>query len=47
MNGWVSILNTTVKESYSPKQVSKHMVNHSIPLNRKSANSKLRLKRLI
>lgn len=42
MNGWVSILNTTVKESYSPKQVSKHMVK-----NRKSANSKLRLKRLI
>lgn len=47
MNRWVSILNTTVRESHSPKQLFKRMVTHSISLSRKSGNSKLRLKRHI
>lgn len=47
MNGCVSILNSIVKESHCPKKVSKRMVTHSKSQNRKSANSKLRLKRHI
>lgn len=47
MKRWISIMNTTVKESHSPKQVSKHMVTHSMSLNRKSANGKLMMQRHI